>query len=458
MLNNFKYYILLVIGFAVIQGCTDIPTGNNTNQSPDTHLSLFPDSTISPGKTRLTITWWGDDPDGLVAGYNISFDSLNWTFTTRNDSTFQLAINGNDSTFRFWVAAVDDKGLVDPTPASNLYPVVNSPPSVKFNTGTEITDTSFPVAAFSWTGTDPDGDNTIRNYYWSLNDTVNWHEISSTTTSFLLRQSDGIVPGSNNKLYLKAKDVAGIYSPIVKMPDSNKTWFVRPVTGHILIIDDYPASILDNSAAAAFYQNALDSGSFSQHSSLDIKTSSNANLPRIKSMFTETMKLFQCVIWYAGRGNNTLIDNADFDLAQQTVPFYLAAGGKIFFTTGFPNDITSQGNIVDFAPIDSMTSYQVTTITSQEPVIVLDNSYPQLETGSVSPDRVRGIRYRAGSYPIYQMNFHPPYDTTKIYICIKNSQLNPNIVFMSVPIHRMDGLGNAKYFLRRVLGTDFGIN
>ena len=440
-----------------MQSCSDVPTGNISNQPPDTHLSLFPDSIISPQKTLLKITWWGDDPDGFVAGYRFSFDSLNWTFTTKNDSTFLLAIHGIDSTFRFWVAAVDDKGLIDPTPATNRYPVVNSPPSVSFNAGTEITDTSFPVAAFSWTGTDPDGNSTISNYYWSLNDTLHWHQIPPTVTSFTLRQSDGIIAGTNNKLYLRAKDIAGIYSPTVRMPDTGKTWFVRPVTGHILVINDYPVSILDHSDAAAFYQNALDTGSFSQHSTLDIKISGGVNLPKIKSMLTETMKLFPCVVWYAGRGNNTA-DNADFDLAQQTIPFYLAANGKVFFTTGFPNDITSQGNIVDFAPIDSVTSYQVTTITSQEPVIVLDNNYPQLQVGSVSPDRVRGIKYRTGAYPVYQMNFHPPYDNANIYICIKNTVNNPNIVFMDVPLHRMDYALNAKYFLRRVLGTDLGIN
>src|ERR1044072_3118782 len=80
-LKNFKYYIAFIIcGFVFLQSCTDVPTGNVTNQPPDTHLSLVPDSTISPQKTRLTITWWGDDPDGFVAGYRISFDSLNWTF------------------------------------------------------------------------------------------------------------------------------------------------------------------------------------------------------------------------------------------------------------------------------------------------------------------------------------------------------------------------------------------
>ena len=39
-------------------------------------------------------------------------------------------------------------------------------------------------------------------------------------------------------------------------------------------------------------------------------------------------------------------DNANFDLAQQSLPFYLAAGGKVLFSTGFPDNIDAQGNII----------------------------------------------------------------------------------------------------------------
>lgn len=307
--------------------CTELPNSNYINQPPETFLSIFPDSIISPQKTKIKISWWGDDPDGMVTGYRFSFDSLNWTFTSKNDSTFQLNISGQDSTFRFWVAAIDDKGSIDPTPATNRYPVVNSPPSAGFNAGTEIPDTTFTVATFAWTGTDPDGDNTIRYYYWALNDTNNWHRLNSTVNILTLRQDSGIVPNANNKFFLKAQDQAGAYSPIVKMPDSTQVWFVRPKIGRVLLIDDYSPTINDNSQAITFYQNAFDT---MQYSTLDIKISNGANVPTIPNpMFIETMKLFEAVVWYAGRGNGTN-DNANFSLAQQTIPFYLASGGKYF--------------------------------------------------------------------------------------------------------------------------------
>jgi hypothetical protein len=417
---------------------------------------LFPDSTISPQLTKIKITWWGDDPDGFIAGYLFSFDSTNWTFTTKNDSTFQLAINGSDSTFRFWVAAVDSKGLVDPTPASNRYPVFNSPPSVAFNVGTQIPETTFTIASFSWTGTDPDGNNTIRYFYWALNDTSNWHRIQGTVSLLTLRQDSGIAVNSNNIFYLKAQDIAGAYSIIAKMPDSNKTWYVKEPRGHLLIINDYATNLTDRSRAAAFYESSLGNVT---HSILDLKIGNGANLPTIKNpMFTETLKLFQCVIWYAGRGNLPG-DNADFDLAQQTLPYYLAAGGKVFFTTGFPNSIPQYVNYVDFAPIDSVTGYAVPFTESGVQTIVYDNNYPILETDSTTtPDRVRGLYPRQGTDVIYKLPYNPPYDTTRITICMKDYYTNPKVMVMSVPLHRMNNTGTAIAFLQRVIGIDFGIS
>jgi len=453
ILKQIKYYILLFISAVTLYNCTDVPEGMLTNSAPETYLSLFPDSIISPSITRVKITWWGDDPDGLIAGYRFSFDSTNWSYSEANDSTFQLVIVGNDSTFRFWVAAVDDKGNVDPTPATNLYPVFNSPPSVRFNAGTEIPDTSFTVGIFSWTGTDPDGNNSISRYYWALNDTNTWNELPGTATGLAVRENNGLIPNSNNKLYLKVKDIAGTFSPVVTMPDSTDTWYVRQPQGRILLIDDYPASILDNGAAATFYQNALDS--FGLYSRLDIKTSGGANLPKIVSMFTETLKLFQCVVWYANRGN-AAVDNANFDLAQQTLPFYLVSGGKVFFSTGFPNAIDQQGSIINFAPIDSVTSFQA-SVPFQTEIVVVDNSYPVLEAGSPSPDVVRGIRYGSGASVVYRLPFNPPYDPAQLTVCIKDAAVNTKVIFLSLPLNRMNGNGNATGFLRRAIGTDLGI-
>jgi hypothetical protein len=463
LLKSKLYRILLIsFGFVLIQSCSELPTGVKTNQPPETYLSLFPDSIISPQKTRIKISWWGDDPDGIVAGYYFSFDSLNWTFTTHNDSTFQLAINGLDSTFRFWVAAVDNKGLRDPTPASNRYPVVNSPPSVSFNTGTDIPDTTFTVASFAWTGTDPDGDNTVRYYYWALNDTSNWHRIPSSMTTITLRQDSGIVPNSRNILYLKAQDNAGSYSPIVRMPDTNKTWYARAPVGNFLLISDYfKTTPTDLQSALTFYNAVFGNTSYSI---LDIKVNNGGNIPKIVNpMFIETLKLFRCVVWFSWRGNNTN-DNTNFDLAQGSIPYYMLAGGKVLFTTGFIDPLPSP-LVANFASIDSVSYNEFSGFPSPSiqpyPVIVIDNAYDTLFTGSPIPqtfnlDRVRILYPNASTHTIYKLA-DPNNPNQSGVVCIKDTDQNPRIVFMSVALHRMNYNGRAVNFFRHVTQVDFGI-
>lgn len=451
-----SFHTLIIISFLLI-GCTQLPQGVVTNQLPDTHLSLIPDSIISPQKTRLKISWWGDDPDGLVKGFRFSFDNINWSFTPNNDSTFFFIILGNDSLFNISVTAVDDKGGIDPTPATGKFPILNSPPSISFNSGTELPDTSFTIASFAWTATDPDGDNTVKSIYWSLNDTNNWHRIPSSVSLLTINLDSGIVPNSNNKFYIKAEDLAGAFSSVRKMPDSSKTWFVRQPVGHILVIDDYPSTILDYAQADAFYNSGLTGHQFSK---LDIKVANGTNIPRIKNpMFIETMKLFQCVVWYGGRGNGSN-DNTNFDLAQQTLPYYSAAGGKVFFTTGFPNLVETPYNIANFAPIDSVSLYQQVTMTIETPVIVKNSNYDTLYTGpDYAPDRVRSIYPRPGANVIYKMPFqtnYPPNDT--ITVCVKDINTNPKFVFMSVPLHRMNSFDRGINFLKRVIEIDFGVN
>jgi hypothetical protein len=451
-----KYFnlILIIPVLLLIQSCSELPTGVSENQPPDTFLSLFPDSTISPQKTRIKITWWGDDPDGLVKGFRFSFDSTNWTYTTKNDSTFLLAISGDDSTFHFWVAAIDEKGLIDPTPASNRYPVYNSPPDVMFNTGTDIPDTTFTVASFAWTGTDPDGDNTIKYYNWALNDTSMWHKLPSNIKLLTLTLDSGLVENSDNIFYLKAEDITGAFSPVVRMPDTSRTWYVRQPTGRILVIDDYTPLLPDNGNAFQFYEDALDT---MMHSILDIKIGGGANAPTIKNpMFTQTLKLFQCVIWYSNRANAES-GNPSFDLAQETLPFYMVAGGRVFFTCGFPNNIPQGYNPVDFGPVDSVTVYQVAGLAPGAPVLVIDNSYPELQSGSPSPDFIRGLYPQLTAHVIYKLPFNPPYDTNKVIVCVKDIVNNPRLVLMTMPLHRMNYALNAPSFLRRVINTDFGI-
>ena len=167
MRNILFIFLFVVFVFACKKGFRGKPT---ENQAPETHTVA--DTIIRSGDQRfisqIRITWWGDDKDGFIKGYEFSFDGMAWVFTTKQDSLFTLALPAGKDTadFRFFVRAIDNLDLRDPSPASLLYPVKNSPPvsSIIKPAGSgafpsKNTLKTFPAFKFYWSATDPDGDN-----------------------------------------------------------------------------------------------------------------------------------------------------------------------------------------------------------------------------------------------------------------------------------------------------------
>ncbi|MDZ7623890.1 MAG: hypothetical protein U5J96_05505 [Ignavibacteriaceae bacterium] len=109
-----KKYLLIILSIvvtALIYSCKEEIVGvRNNNQPPETSVTLYPDSVIIPQQTRLLVSWWGDDPDGLIVGFYFRWDDEAWQFTTSNDSLFALQIGATDTTFKFNVAAADAEG------------------------------------------------------------------------------------------------------------------------------------------------------------------------------------------------------------------------------------------------------------------------------------------------------------------------------------------------------------
>jgi len=231
----FQYSVIPLLLF-LLAGCTKHFSSTGVgNVPPKTFVSAFPyrDSTqtsnFNPQSSRLEIHWWANDPDGLVAGYIITFNRKTWTFTTKNDSVFFLPLFSKDTNYVFTVAAIDnsfkgqlnegdtvaftdkngngvwDKGevfpslgtSVDPDPPSVKFPIANTPPTVQFVmsespwvTRLDIPDTTFTVVTFGWEGTDIDGSNTIINYFIALNDTSaqSWVQLPHSSTGSRYKQ------------------------------------------------------------------------------------------------------------------------------------------------------------------------------------------------------------------------------------------------------------------------------
>lgn len=442
--------VLLILPFSF--SCDDPISEKVENMPPQTYLSIFPDSTIAPGSTLITIRWWGDDPDGFITGFRVSFDSVDWGYTTNNDSTFALSINGSDSTFRFFVSAVDDQGLIDPTPASNLYPVVNSAPVVTFEAGTELPDTSFTIASFKWIGTDPDGDENIASYLWSLNDTVNFRRVPASITLLTLNSDSGIIANANNVFYLRAEDEAGALSPIVRMPDTSRTWHVKAVTSKILMVRDIPSANLVT--ATQYFANTLDTINYDM---IDIKSNNGALIPKIVNpMWVETLGLFDVVFWVGGTGS--VANAANFSLAQESLPFYLLDGGRVFFSSGFQGvGVSGQGSLINFAPVDSVTSCTIPFINITDSNLTkVDNSYPVIGSSSLIT-AVKGVYTPA--QVIYTFFNGQGCTTSPIVVCFKDAPVNPRIVFMTLPVYFLNRDPNAsKDLFRKIFIGEFGIN
>jgi hypothetical protein len=100
-MNKFLQFFLILNISLLFLSCSEEQVSNpGGNQPPDTGLFLYPDSTINQQSSKLQVHWWGDDPDGVVLGFYIKWESIDssWGFTTSNDSIFSLPIGTSDTT------------------------------------------------------------------------------------------------------------------------------------------------------------------------------------------------------------------------------------------------------------------------------------------------------------------------------------------------------------------------
>ncbi len=505
-----RFSIFVIFSLILISGCfKEHPDQPLINQSPKTFLWLFPDSTLAQGNSRQRIRWWGEDPDGIVKGYLLATgkfsvsgqlsDTLTWTWTTRNDSviafpllirqdTFTVAVRAVDNTLqnilleqaviRFIPSPYWDKnvnGIFDPEDqvlptlldavdkqGSGLpLPLLNQPPSLVFaqnpNDPTVIMqqpETTYTSVAFSWVGSDPDGDQTIARYEIALNDSTDptrWlivpgnvklisfvvpREKSDTasfeveanvytgtyaTTRLLLGSISHLKLNSLNKFFIRVRDIAGDASPIISMPQSTGKWYVKKPKGKLLIVTDYILS--DSSSALSFYQTLfaeVQGGEFIEHDILNISRGLNAQQKRdskfgvlvspfIDPAFISTLHLYDIVLWYTDQFPSLAV--AQYPLYQYVRD--ASHRGKVIFSTSFESSSDPRGALKDFAPIDSVSSLSLSggllprLGDTRIPVnfqlysdsTEVGNIYPSLTFGGTTPPQAN---YSVFMRPIYR--------------------------------------------------------
>ena len=434
------------------------------------------------------------------------------------------------------------KYAIDPIGATQIFSIKNSRPTVEFETTidplnpTEIImvqppETTYTVATFAWEGSDIDGDKTIESYSINLNnpnDLSGWCEFPAKNTIITIEvprsrsanatgmiDADvyggeypdgfnkgiiGTVPGlrldDTNRIYLRAKDVAGDYSQIVSLPDAKKIWYVKKPKCNLLTIINYespPDTLLPfyRKAFAAIdtFPGVTQPRNLGDFDVLDMRTGATYKnrgifLPfHLNPAFVRTLMLYKFVFWLT----DYIPDSSAYghSVAAYSLFYYKDAGGKVMYSTQFGYYIdATKGSLVEFAPVDRIidTLYS-TRIPNDWPIdtnSTFADSFPRLR---VSPGPTVGYAYtvfvrdfikQSGAEYIYSIppdqNIIMPGTTRKWSkrINIGVIDVNRKFVFLTIPLHLMngyerkwpskppgDGLG-VPAFLKRVFIDKFG--
>ncbi len=499
---------LLITLFIGIFSCTEEGVNDPVgNLPPDTGLFLYPDSTILPQQSRLTIHWWGDDPDGIIIGYYFSWDNINWEFTSSNDSLFALQIGAVDTTFTFRVSAVDnggnntydseilrnginfgpgpfidendnsvfddgekffDIGLVDATPATFDFPLRNSSPEIDWNELSFLPETSFPAMSFSWNVQDIDGEESIVAINIALNDTANAANIISldgAVRTITIRTDDFTNPTPQMEILIESQ-AGNIHSELLPglLFDSDNKFFVQamdisgaksnfislPDSGNSWYVKKPKGNLLviDDyetiDNSDDFYDSILDSLSLSgKYDIYDIHTQTP---PFLNVTFFETIKLFDYLFWYT--------DNApSLDLASFATQNYLSQGGKVFFSMQFPQF---------FSAIDASSFIPIIP----DSVDLTSTLFPGVEIASDTTDPAYPNLTTTGNIRRVKSFYLNPFTANPIYY-YPNGELNgfagftntsKTEFFIALPLDRCNGgEGKVKELFEKVLFDDFGL-
>ncbi len=447
----FCFSSLLLLVLSCSENFSDNP---KANQPPQTFISIFSENSLNPAISRQTLNWWGDDPDGVVEGFIYTFNpnaenltdwldttSVDWTFTTETQETFTLTLAGTDTTFTFWVKAVDDAGAADPDGVIQEFNIINTRPIVEFPVSTDVPETTFTVAEFVWSGTDLDGDDTIARYQYVLDDTTDesaWLDIDPDRNSIVL---DGLQQGEH-VFFFRAVDLAGARSAIIRMPrDENDVWFVREPISSFLMVDDY--NIADDTDA--FYRSAI-RNIVGPIDIWDIKSNGGALEPPTSRAFLLTLQLFDRVFWYGDTGPN-------LEKAQVTLPEFIEAGGKVLMSTTFPEFSTNQGDPLDFSPADSLGT-KIRRLTRNQPVNVTPEyaalGFPELQVNAAIIPNVFPVVPKISSEVIYRL---PPGTNWVEEPPMAVINADDTFVFFGLPIRKLNGQGSVEQLLSTILNT-----
>lgn len=507
--------ILTAVLLIMISGCSDNPADNPLhNKAPDTFLFLYPDSTISGQPSKIKVSWWGDDPDGLIIGYYFKWKGIDstWSFTTGNDSVFTLPIGSADTTYDFVIAAADgngngkydntliqnginfghepfidvngngiydkgekyfDVGLIDPTPADLKFPIKNTAPEIAWNQLTVLPDTSFPVMTFAWDASDLDGDETITHINVALNDTADFIALDGSTRLITIRTTDFnvsnpemeiLIGGSDQNIFSQTlpglifNDNNKIYVQAVDLSGAKTKFIEMPDSNHTWFVKKPKGQLLlvddystSNSDAAVFYRNSFSTiNGGNLAGKFDVYNFEANPLPFQNVTFPQTAELFKYIFWYSS-------SQPRIDLLGIMANDYRQNSGKIMLSmvledssASFAYDVPT---LKSFLPIDSVGYKRVSFLYSPSDILPGESysDYPVLQTSETTgPIRL----------------FYPSLTAQTVYNLHANQLSGPigflnndkNLFFIGIPLNVANGGEmNVNQLIEKVFFEEFGL-
>jgi hypothetical protein len=230
-----KYMLIITWScLLLISNCTTVEEPPEYINKPPETVILAVGAPIQDSEInfRVTIEWIGSDPDGIVKYYLFAWDDTTvWNDKTMwgdtnisiysNRKEFEVIANEPDRKYHtFYIKAVDDDGLADPSSASRSFTAVTVLPDTKMFQGspTDGARTSSYVT-FRWYGTDEDG--VISRYSFFFQDSI-WHD--TTVTSLTYRN----LPEGEYRFGVKAIDNAGAEDPEPEIINFRVSFKVKP--------------------------------------------------------------------------------------------------------------------------------------------------------------------------------------------------------------------------------------
>ncbi len=362
-----------VVAGIIISGCDSSISGSALeNQPPNTVISVRDTSLVDnlEEEDRLTSTifasWSGTDPDGFVASFELRFHDTvmrpgpeeGWIRTTANDSLILLPIPRGERAANvvFEVRAIDNEGLVDPDPARTVFPIQNSPPTIRLSQFDAPPDTTFTVVSFAWTADDPEGIENLDRIEVSLNDSTSFAALPPDVefVTLIADNTDGLVadarvftgrglqsteirvPGlrldDRNTFYVRSVDATDTTST-----REEYTWFVKAPRSEVLYVNDYRkntprvreyhAGLLEEHLPAGM---PIDYWDISKPDLSDVV----GNLPRSNQLppnaesIRETLRLFKYIYWVSSNTVNAVGGN-NLPLVASVTDLFFEEGGKM---------------------------------------------------------------------------------------------------------------------------------